>query len=84
MNKDLIIEKRNKILKNVFIVECPCKHGYIELGIHISELTRPKLVRSTNKLNNLDNKQQDNSIRRKSMSENNLSCLLDLYNNKYS
>ena len=54
MNKDHIIEQRNKILKNTnkvvmieYISNC-YNYGYVEAYINISELTRPKLTRNTN------------------------------------
>lgn len=51
MNRTLIIEQRNKILKNkqdIFtIIYQSTFHNYgcIEVDIHISELTKPKLMR---------------------------------------
>jgi hypothetical protein len=54
MNKDHIIEQRNKILKNtnkVVIIEYTSNfynYGYVEAYINICELTRPKLTRNTN------------------------------------
>lgn len=54
MNKDRIIEQRNKILKNtnnVVMIEYTSNfynYGYVETYINICELTRPKLTRNTN------------------------------------
>lgn len=54
MNKDHIIEQRNKILKNtnkVVMIEYTSNfynYGYVEAYINISDLTRPKLSRNIN------------------------------------
>ena len=62
MNKDIILQQRNKILrnmKNVVNIEYKSHFnncGYVETGIHMSELTRPKLIRSKNLSLDISNK----------------------------
>lgn len=63
MNRDLIIEQRNKILKNkqeVFtIIYQSIFHNYgcIEIEIHINELTKPKLMREKKRIERVNSKQ---------------------------
>lgn len=62
MDKEVILQQRNKILRNTSnVVNIEYKSyfhncGYVETDIHMSQLTRPKLTRNKNLSLDISNK----------------------------